>query len=227
MSAASKAQVVHSPFDTELRVDRDRARRQLIEELGVSPDTVLVGYFGLFIARKRPLLFIDAIGRMRELAAGRPIVGVMFGAAEDPTMDERIRSRIAAAGLGDAVRLMGWRSPGVDWIAACDVLMVPAIEEPFGRTLIEAMLVRTPIVATRSGGNIEALRGGQLGMLVEPENAEALAEAALCLAGDRGSVFADRAETDARIRFGVQKHCQMVSEVYANLLTRNRRRHVD
>src|SRR3546814_18022838 len=69
---------------------------------------------------------------------------------------------------------MGWRTPGVRWIAACDMLMVPAIDEPFGRTLIEAMLVGTPIVATRSGGNIDALRDGDIGQLVQPESASAL-----------------------------------------------------
>src|SRR3546814_20713964 len=79
--------------------------------------------------------------------------------------------------LGEHVRFMGWRTPGVRWIAACDMLMVPAIDEPFGRTLIEAMLVGTPIVATRSGGNIEAFRDGAIGQLVQPESARAPAAA--------------------------------------------------
>jgi glycosyltransferase involved in cell wall biosynthesis len=67
------------------------------------------------------------------------------------------------------VKLMGYRSPGPFWIAACDQLVVPAVGEPFGRTLVEAMLVGTPVVAARSGGNMEALEGG-MGLLVEPDD---------------------------------------------------------
>src|SRR3546814_8094871 len=78
--------------------------------------------------------------------------------------------------------------------------MVPAIDEPFGRTLIEAMLVGTPIVATRSGGNIEALRDGDIGQLVQPESASALAAACqrYCDSPAFAKSMADRARTDAR-----------------------------
>ena len=62
--------------------------------------------------------------------------------------------------------------------------MVPAIDEPFGRTLIEAMLIGTPVVATASGGNVEAIRDGRNGLLVPPEDAEALAIACRSLLSD-------------------------------------------
>src|SRR3546814_19247483 len=88
--------------------------------------------------------------------------------------------------LGEHVRLMGWRTPGVRWIAACDMLMVPAIDEPFGRTLIVDMLVGTPIVATRTGGIIEALRDGDLGQLVQTESDSVLAEIGRATCRDRG-----------------------------------------
>src|SRR3546814_7247585 len=97
----------------------------------------------------------------------------MFGAALDNRTQSALEKKVQMLKLGEHVRFMGWRTPGVRWIAACDMLMVPAIDEPFGRTLIEAMLVGTPIVATRSGGNIEALRDGDIGQLVQPESASA------------------------------------------------------
>src|SRR3546814_12728169 len=89
----------------------------------------------------------------------------MFGAALDNRTQSALEKKVQMLKLGEHVRFMGWRTPGVRWIAACDMLMVPAIDEPFGRTLIEAMLVGTPIVATRSGGNIEALRDGDIGQI--------------------------------------------------------------
>src|SRR3546814_14386086 len=60
-------------------------------------------------------------------------------------------------------------------MAACDALIVTAVEEPFGRTLIEAMLLRTPVVAANSGGNPEAIRHGETGLLAPADDPEAFA----------------------------------------------------
>jgi len=217
-SAAGKAEVVHSPFDIGLRIDRSEARRSLASELGLSDDTLILGYFGAFVTRKRPLVFIDTVARLRS-RLDRPVVGVMFGEARDAAMDEAIRDRIAQQDVSKTVRLIGYRTPGAFWIGACDQLLVPAVGEPFGRTLIEAMLVGTPVVAAHSGGNMEALRGG-LGLLVPPDDPEALAEACVRLARDPAlaSAIAKRAATDARLRFGEERHCMRVSEIYDALM---------
>ncbi len=130
-------------------------------------DTRLIGFFGVLIARKRPLLFVEAIAALRRLAPDLPVLrsGVRHTARDRCAI--RCSVHAERHGVADAIRLMGFRYPGAEWIAACDLLMVPAVDEPFGRTLIEAMLVGTPIVATRSGGNVEALLDGALGLLVD------------------------------------------------------------
>lgn len=219
-SARKKAAVLHSPFDTSLRVDRAQARGTLLDELGLPADTLVLGFFGAFSQRKRPLLFVDVVDRLQS-NPGRPAVGVMFGEAVDPSMDEALRNRIAMMKDPSAVRIMGYRAPGATWIAACDQLIVPAAREPFGRTLIEAMLVGTAVVATRSGGNIEALEGG-LGILVEPENAAALAEASrqLSLDPEATEAMVRRGYAATRARFSEQAHCAAVSQVYDWLCSR-------
>ena len=217
-SAARKAEVVHSPFDTGLSVDRAEARRSLAGELGLPDEALIFGYFGAFVTRKRPLVFIDAVARLQR-RLDRSVVGVMFGEARDEALDKAVRDRIAQHDASNFIRLMGYRTPGAFWIGACDQLVVPAVGEPFGRTLVEAMLVGTPIVAAQSGGNIEALRDG-LGLLVPPDDPDALAEACLRLAHDPalGQSIAQRAAADARNRFGEERHCKRVSEIYGELM---------
>jgi glycosyltransferase involved in cell wall biosynthesis len=54
----------------------------------------------------------------------------------------------------------------------------PSIDpEPFGRTLVEAMLVRVPVIATDAGAAPDILEGGKAGTLVPPNDARALARA--------------------------------------------------
>lgn len=218
-SAASKAQVIHSPFDTSLRTDRSAARAALLNEMQMPPETVILGFFGAFVPRKRPLLFVDMVARARQMA-DVPVIGLMFGEARVPAMTDALHRRIADSGAPRAIRIMGYRSPGPFWIGGCDQLIVPAVGEPFGRTLIEAMLVGTPVIAARSGGNIEALREG-LGILVAPDDAEALAAAATALIQEPACAHAMAAQAGdhARGYFSERRHGEQVMAVYEKLLS--------
>jgi Glycosyltransferase len=216
-SSASRAEVIHSPFDTDITVDRAEARRALLQDLGMPEDTFLVGYFGAFVPRKRPEIFVDTIAAL-DARLDRPVAGVMFGEARTPEMSARLDARIAECAAPTALRRMGYRSPGAFWIAACDVLLVPAVEEPFGRTLIEAMLVGTPVVAARSGGNIEALADGA-GVLVPVDDPASMAEACarLAQAPDEAEALALHACRQAKELYGADRHVESVIALYRKL----------
>jgi glycosyltransferase involved in cell wall biosynthesis len=219
-SPARKCTVVHSPFDTDApALDRARARRRLVEELRCAPDACVVGFFGSLTMRKRPLLFVDTIAEMRARAPDLPLAAPIFG-QDRQDLNAAIRQRAAARGVADCVRLMGFRHPPEPWMAGCDVLLVPAVDEPFGRTLIEAMLLGTVVVAAASGGNPEALRDGITGRLVPPDDAAAFAARTLELAADpaRRRALAEAARRDALERFGLRQHAAAIMRVYDAML---------
>ena len=219
-SAARKSVVVHSPFDTEApTVDRAATRAMLIDELGCPADSWVVGYFGSLERRKRPLTFIDTIAELCARVPDQPIVAPVFG-HDLEGLEARMRARAAAAGIADRVRFMGFRYPGADWLAACDVLLVTAVNEPFGRTLIEAMLVGTVVVAADSGGNPEAIEDRRTGHLVPPDQPAGFAARIIEAMADR---FArDHLTTAARRQacatFGLQRHADAIMQVYDDLL---------
>ncbi|MBX7535950.1 glycosyltransferase family 4 protein [Qipengyuania sp. GH1] len=215
-----QAKVIHSPFDVEISVDRDDMRQRLVAELGCPEDAIICGYFGQYIVRKRPVAFIDAVDELRKMSK-RPVVGVMFGEAKDRSLSERMQDRLSCQTSPPPVTLMGYRDPGHQWIAACDALLVTALNEPLGRTLVEAMLVRTPVIATRSGGNAEAL-APDCGILVPPDDPSAMAKAALRLLGHPEFVreVTDRARRMAERRFTKDRHIRQMEQVYADLVDR-------
>jgi len=227
-SAGSRTEVVHSPFDTAIEEDRVAARADLVAELGCSAQTWLVGYMGAFVARKRPFLFIDAVVELVCQHPARPIAALMFGEDYDGKTERALVTYARRRGVSHVVRFMGFRRNGPHWLAGCDLLMVPAFGEPFGRTLIEAMLVGTPIVATASGGNVEALRDGTLGTLVPPDNAVALANACHRLRStpQQAASVAQRAAADARSRFGIERHASRIMAIYTEMLDETRSRPV-
>jgi glycosyltransferase involved in cell wall biosynthesis len=220
ISAARKCSVVHSPFATDAEpIDRATARQAVLEEFGSSPNAHIVGFVGNLYKRKRPLLFVETIARMVARDPRLAIAAPMFG--EEREGGAEVAAAIARHGLGDRVRLMGFRYPPEPWIAACDVLLVPAVEEPFGRSLIEAMLLGTPLIASDSGGNPEIIRHGETGYLVPADDAEAFAERTLALLADTATCaqVAANARKDAVARFGMQRHAQSIMQIYDSILT--------
>ncbi|MGF1470188.1 MAG: glycosyltransferase [Rubrobacteraceae bacterium] len=65
------------------------------------------------------------------------------------------------------------------------VFCLPAEYEPFGMTVIEAMAVGLPVVATKNGGPQETTDGGRAGLLADPCDPEDIAAKLLHLLGDR------------------------------------------
>jgi glycosyltransferase involved in cell wall biosynthesis len=218
ISAARKTTVVHSPFNTDAEpIDRATGRQAVLDEFGSRPDAHVVGFVGNLYERKRPLLFVETIARMVARDPGLQIAAPMFGETREGGAE--VTAAIERHGLRDRVRL--FRYPPEPWIAACDVLLVPAVEEPFGRSLIEAMLLGTPLIAADSGGNPEIIRHGETGYLVPPDDPDAFALRTLALLKDtdaRASIAANARE-DAVGRFGMRRHAQSIMQIYDNILT--------
>jgi glycosyltransferase involved in cell wall biosynthesis len=79
----------------------------------------------------------------------------------------------------------GQRSDVYDIISACDVTAVPSLSEAFGRVIIEAMACGKPVVGSNVGGIPEIIEDGRTGILVQPKDEKALADALGSLISDR------------------------------------------
>ncbi len=83
-----------------------------------------------------------------------------------------------ALGLANRVTFLGQRTDVPRLMQACDIVVHSSVDpEPFGRTLVEAMLIGTAVIATDAGAASEILGGGEAGTLVPPGDAVALAGA--------------------------------------------------
>jgi len=142
--------------------------------LGVGPDRPVVGFVGSVSPNKGLLTLVEAVARAR---VRHPDLCLVVVGAEDrgDVHTRELAARIAALGLGESVRLLGYRTDAANLCAGFDVQAVPSVAEPFGLVVLEAMAQGVPVLATAAGGIPEIVRDGQEGFLVSVGAVEALA----------------------------------------------------
>lgn len=81
------------------------------------------------------------------------------------------------AGVAERVAFLGWRSDVGALLAACDVFVCSSRHEPLGNIVLEAWSASRPVIAAAAQGPSELIADGETGLLVPPEDAQALATA--------------------------------------------------
>jgi glycosyltransferase involved in cell wall biosynthesis len=121
------------------------------------------------------------------LAAMRELPGAelwVVGNRLSSDRGEDLAPVFAAAGLGSRLRLLGYRDDIPALLAAADIFALPSHFEGLPMSVIEAMLVGLPVVATNIRGPREQVVDGETGLLVPPRSVAPLAAALSRLAND-------------------------------------------
>ena len=98
--------------------------------------------------------------------------------------EANVRATIDELGIGDSVLMAGLRSDVPQIMRASTLVLLPSRSEAVPTVLIEAAACGRAIVATRAGGNWEALEDERSGLLVELDDVPGLTSALAALLGD-------------------------------------------
>jgi glycosyltransferase involved in cell wall biosynthesis len=158
-------------------------RSQLRSDLGLSSDDFVVLLVATLRPEKQVGVFIESVARAH--AREPRIRGLIAGGG--PGVEEA--KTLADAG-GGLVQVLGQRADIPDLLAASDCLGLSSDGEALPLSLIEAMFLEKPIVATNVGGIPDAVVHGETGLLVPPRDSEAFASALLELAHDPAQALA-------------------------------------
>ncbi len=133
-----------------------------------------------------------------------------------------LEAAIAAAGLEEAVRLVGHCDDMPAAYLLADLAIAPSLEpEAFGRTAVEPQVMGRPVLASDHGATRETVTPGETGWLVAPGDAQAWADALLlaCEVGAAGrQTMGLAARTRARRLYSVDAMCEATLKVYARVL---------
>jgi glycosyltransferase involved in cell wall biosynthesis len=213
--------VIDNPVD----LDRFRVeRRGSASSPSSGPLLVMVGQISSWKGHDTAIRALHGV-RRHHPHARLLIVGEVKFAEAATRLDNRgylagLHRLVEKLGLGEAVEFAGEREDVPEIMASADAVLVPSVEEPFGRTVAEAMAVGTPVVATTVGGPAELIDDGITGLLVPPGEPGAWSEAICRLLNDSewARQLDRRASEVARWRFATERHVAAMIEVYAQTL---------
>jgi glycosyltransferase involved in cell wall biosynthesis len=109
---------------------------------------------------------------------------VLLLAGREGAETPHLRTLAARSELAGAVRFLGHRDDLPDVLAASDVFAFPSLWEGLGGSVLEAMALGLPIVASGLEPVAEVVEGGRCAVLVPPSDPAALASAIVSLLGD-------------------------------------------
>ena len=240
---------------TDLFIANSEAvRADTIAREGIRPDRIMVIRNGLDLARfdgapdaslaaslalsgaPRAIVvsnFIHYKGHEYFLRAWRDVL-VRFPSAVamlvgDGILRPDLERLVDDLGIRHAVRFLGVRQDVPKLLGLADLYVHPSLEEGYSNALLEAMASGKPIVATAVGGNVEALRDGETGLLVPSRNAGALAVAMLKLFEDPAAArrMGDSAAREVREHYDIGAMVRAYERIYTQLLVRARQQDHD
>jgi len=197
-------------------VDLDRYDHQepcctLREEYGLPENGPIVGAVARLEPEKGHPTLLEA---WPTVLAGRPDATLLV--IGEGSRHEALAAQAAALGLGSRVVFTGRRDDVPAVTAALDVAVLPSYREAQGLSILEAMALSRPVVATSVGGIPEMIEDGVTGLLVPPHDAPALGAAILRLLDDHplADMLARNAHDLVHERFCVELMVRAIESIY-------------
>ena len=202
-----------------VRTERAAARAAL----GLGQEPPVIAVLGRISDWKGQDVLVRALAEppLRERGAIALIAGEAWPGAEHRAAAVRHLAR--SLGVGDRVRMVGFRDDVGAVLGAADVVAVPSTApDPLPGAAIEAAFAGCAVIASDHGGLPEIIRDHATGRLVAPGDASALALAAAELLDDpaQRERLGEAAARDVRARFSSARLVESIQALYDSVLSR-------
>jgi len=205
--------VFYNFIDRQRFRPRDEAKEEIKKELGLSPDSILIGNVGRLSPIKNQALFLrSAVALSEQMPRTRFII----------VGDGRLRpdlERLAAdLGLADRTIFTGSRGDVERFYAAFDLFALTSSYEGFGLAVVEAQACGAPVVCTAAGAISEVVTHENNGLIAAEHTPQAVAAAMLRILQDK--TLAERLRSgglESAKRFDREDAMRRLEEIYLSL----------
>jgi glycosyltransferase involved in cell wall biosynthesis len=152
------------------KVSGDALRRRL----GFDPKDFVIGVVGKIYPEKGQKEVVEAVNMI--IKTNPQVRLLIVGGVKNAGYQRKIQKFISVNHLERHVVVTGYQQDILEILSMLNLLVVASIVESFGRVALEAMAVKTPVLAVRRGGISEVISPGENGFLVESRDPKILAQ---------------------------------------------------
>ncbi len=229
--------VVIPNFIESARFDWNLISEETRIELGIKCSDKIVLFFGCLSRLKGAPVLLEALQIVRKhvhnlhcvfAAAIRPMSNNLFFVAGRKflpligkgTERQTFYKALETSKMQDRIHLLPFRNDPERLIAAADLVVFPATQPHFGRPVIEAGSMAKPVVASKIGGVEESVEEGITGLLVPPNDPDALANAIIKVLQDNelARYLGENGYKRAITHYNAEINIRRIMEVYDHLL---------
>lgn len=181
------------------------------EELGIKPHEVMLLSVGELSKRKNQTLVMRALQQVQNPDIHYFLAGI-------GSLQEEMESLIEELHLNSQVHLLGFRTDISLLCAAADAFVFPSFHEGLSVALMEAMACGLPVVASRIRGNTDLIDEGKGGYLVDPRDAEGMAQAIKTLVANPEAAAMGQYNMEKVKDFDMEKVTQELRRIYQSVM---------
>ncbi len=193
-------------------------RTALRRSFGIDEDAIVIAIVAQLRGEKNHSVLLTAFAALR---AQRPSLRLII--AGDGPERIAIESLVAELQMKESVTMTGHMDRAWRAFSAADIAVLPSQHEGFPNSVVEAMAMGVPVIASNVGGIPDAVEDGRTGLLVAPGDAESLRRALVRLIDDE--MFRRSAGESSRIKAGAEFRASAVIDrlelLYDNLLEKH------
>lgn len=210
-----KIRVIYNGINSPKMIPK-RPGSQVRADLGINFNAPVVGMVARLVVEKDPFTFLQAAkivvsadSKVKILLVGD---GPLYNVSQEMT---------ESLGIYDNVVFTGARDDIPEFINIMDVVVLSSsVTEGCSNSILEAMFMGKPVVATDVGGNPELVADGRTGLLVPPKMPNAMAAAIMTLLKDPNLAhcMGERAKVESDNRFASQTILKQYEILYEKLM---------
>ncbi|WP_027955569.1 glycosyltransferase family 4 protein [Halobacillus kuroshimensis] len=213
-----KGSIVYNGVDfSEYQLEHTKG--SIRAELNIPQEAVLIGMVGRMTAWKGYHHLIEALPKViRQAPHVRVVIvgGALF--ASDDYI-KQLKQMVKERELQNHVCFLGHREDIPNIMKSLDIFISYSEEEPFGRVIIEALAMETPVIVADSGGAPEIIENGNCGVIAPSGSPEALTAAILSVVDEEGKLreLGSNGRRWVKEKFNTRKVGREIYQTYESL----------
>jgi glycosyltransferase involved in cell wall biosynthesis len=190
------------------------------KELGLAPNTFLIGHIGSIEPRKRQHITLESLSKVVQKNTNVHVAIVGITRPEHKGYHQQLEDFVREKALSDNVSFIPFRKDIASVYRALDLNILISAEEGFGRTIIESGYLGVPSVGSRVGGIPELIKDGETGQLIDLDDADSLASIILDLAAhpDQRQAMSHAVRQHVEKNFLIAPHCRAIEALYREVI---------